>query len=191
VIGDVSGKGVPAALYMAVTLTHVRTIAQQGMMPEECLLAVNRVLVREKVSSMYATCFYGILNTRSGELHYCSAGHNPPYLLRDSGVVEPVAKAGGLPLGMFSEFGYTGASVRLEPGDALFLYTDGVPEGTNMAHEDFSDERLIASLRDSTSLACREMIDLVARDLLAFTASAPQYDDITMLAVRMVRRNEL
>jgi serine phosphatase RsbU (regulator of sigma subunit) len=191
VIGDVSGKGVPAALYMAVTLTHVRTIAQQGTMPEECLLEVNRLLVREEVSSMYATCFYAILNTRSGELCYCSAGHNPPYLLRTSGTVEAVAKAGGLPLGMFDGFGYTSASVYLAPGDALFLYTDGVPEGANPALEDFTDERLVASLRDGMSLPCREIIDLVMRDLLAFTAAAPQYDDITMLAVRIARQTGL
>ena len=94
VIGDVSGKGIPAALYMAVTRTQIKTTALQGMPPEDCLREVNRVLVRERVSAMFATCFYGVLNTRTGQLDYCNAGHNPPLLLRASGAVEPVDPAG-------------------------------------------------------------------------------------------------
>jgi serine phosphatase RsbU (regulator of sigma subunit) len=185
VIGDVSGKGVPAALYMAVTLTHLRSTAQQGMAPEDCLLEVNRVLVEEKVSSMFATCFYGILNTRTGQLRYCSGGHNPPYVLRSvDGTVEPLEEVGGLPLGMFGGMGYMGASALLAPGDTLVLYTDGVPEGANEAQEDFGEERLIRCLKGAVALDCRELIDRVSGELSHFTAGAPQFDDITTLAVR-------
>ena len=120
VIGDASGKGNPAALYMAVSRTQVKTTALKGMPPAECLQEVNRVLVKEKVNAMFATCFYGLLNTRTDELQYCSAGHNPPYLLRaESGGVEVLAEVGGMPLGLFDGMGYTGSWVQLKPGDAL------------------------------------------------------------------------
>jgi sigma-B regulation protein RsbU (phosphoserine phosphatase) len=185
VIGDVSGKGIPAALYMAVTRTQIKTIALQGMPPEECLYEVNRVLVRERVSSMFATCFYGLLNTRTGELRFCNAGHNPPYLLRKSGELEPVELAGGIPLGLFDGRPYTGASVKLAPGEALFLYTDGVSEATNDALDDFTDERLAEVLRSGCTLSCRDMVSHVTREVLAFTAGAPQSDDITMLSIRI------
>jgi serine phosphatase RsbU (regulator of sigma subunit) len=185
VIGDVSGKGVPAALFMAVTLTHLRSTAQQGMAPEACLLDVNQVLVREQVSSMFATCFYGILNTRTGELRYCSGGHNPPFILRAAtGAVEPLPEVGGLPLGMFAGLGYDGSVGQLEVGDTLLLYTDGVPEGANAAGQDFGDERVIGCLQRQVGLGCRDVIAGMAGELSAFTAGAPQYDDITMLAVR-------
>jgi sigma-B regulation protein RsbU (phosphoserine phosphatase) len=185
VIGDVSGKGIPAALYMAVTRTQIKTTALQGMLPEGCLREVNRVLVREKVSSMFATCFYGLLNTRTGHLHYCNAGHNPPHLLRASGAVEPLDFAGGLPLGLFDRKTYSGGFVQLAPGDALFLYTDGVPEANNAALDDFTDERLTEVLRGATSLSCRDIVDRVTSEVLAFTDGAPQSDDITMLSIRI------
>ncbi len=190
VIGDVSGKGIPAALYMAVTRTQIKTTALQGMSPEECLREVNHVLVRERVSAMFATCFYGVLNTRTGELHYCNAGHNPPHLLRASGAVEPVDLAGGMPLGLFDRRPYTGGFVQLEPGDALFLYTDGVPEATNEALDDFTDERLTSVLGAATSLSCSDIINRVTHEVLAFTDGAPQSDDITMLSIRVHRRSE-
>jgi serine phosphatase RsbU (regulator of sigma subunit) len=186
VIGDVSGKGIPAALYMAVSRTQVKTTALKGMPPAECLQEVNRVLVKEKVNAMFATCFYGLLNTRTGELQYCSAGHNPPYLLRvESGAVEALAEVGGIPLGLFDGMGYTGSCVQLKPGDALFLYTDGVPEATNAEDADFTDERLTGTLRNSTALSCPDMISFVTRELSSFTAGAPQSDDITMLSMRL------
>jgi serine phosphatase RsbU (regulator of sigma subunit) len=187
VIGDVSGKGIPAALYMAVTRTQIKTTALQGMPPEDCLREVNHVLVRDRVSAMFATCFYGVLNTRTGQLDYCNAGHNPPLLLRASGAVEPVDMAGGMPLGLFDLKPYSGGSVKLAPGDALFLYTDGVPEATNQALDDFTDERLTAVLGAATSLSCVDIIDRVTREVLAFTAGAPQSDDITMLSIRSHR----
>ena len=185
VIGDVSGKGIPAALFMAVTRTQVKTTALRGMPPAECLHEVNRVLVQEKVSAMFATCFYGLLNLRSGEFHYCSAGHNPPYLLRaESKQAEPVDEVGGIPLGLFDGMGYKGSTVNLEPGDSLFLYTDGVPEAQNVHEHDFSDERLVSMLCAGSHLGCEDLIHHVTRAVSAFTQGATQSDDITMLCIR-------
>jgi serine phosphatase RsbU (regulator of sigma subunit) len=185
VIGDVSGKGIPAALYMAVTRTQVKTTALRGMTPAECLLEVNRVLVRERVNAMFATCFYGLLNLRTGEFHYCNAGHNLPYILRaNGGGVEPIAEVGGIPLGMFDGMEYTGNTVHVRSGDTLFLYTDGVPEARNAAEDDFTEESLIATLAASATLSCQDLIGSMTRKVSAFTDGAAQSDDITMLSIR-------
>ncbi len=184
VIGDVSGKGTPSALYMAVTHTHVRSVALRGTAPEECLGEVNRILLNDKSSSMFATCFYAILNTETGELRYSNAGHNPPYRIGPGGLAEPLEQTGGTPLGMFQWNQYGAGMVQLNPGDALFLYTDGVPEATNVEVEDFTDGRLLEVLREAATLPSREMIDTVNSRLMAFTAGAPQSDDITMMAIR-------
>jgi serine phosphatase RsbU (regulator of sigma subunit) len=184
VIGDVSGKGTPSALYMAVAHTHVRTVALRGAAPEECMAEVNRLLLKDNPSSMFSTCFYGILNTETGELRYSNAGHNPPYRIGPGGLVEPLEQMGGTPLGMFPWKQYGAASVQLNPGDGVFLYTDGVPEATNLEVEDFTDGRLLEVLREAAALPSRKIIDVVNSRLMAFTAGAPQSDDITMVAVR-------
>jgi serine phosphatase RsbU (regulator of sigma subunit) len=184
VIGDVSGKGTPSALYMAVTHTHVRTVALRGAAPEECMAEVNRLLLKDKPSSMFATCFYGILNTETGELRYSNAGHNPPFRIGPGGSVEPLEQEGGTPLGMFPREQYGAGSVQLNPGDGLLLYTDGVPEATNLEMEDFSDGRLLEILREAAGLSSRQIIDSVSSRLMAFTAGAQQSDDITMVAVQ-------
>jgi phosphoserine phosphatase RsbU/P len=169
---------------MAAVRTHIKIAANTTVAPEECLEAVNRVLVREKVNSMFATCFYGILDTRRGELRYCNAGHNPPWVLRASGAVESLTGAGGIPLGMMELMPYTGSVLQMQPGDALFLYTDGVPEASNAALDDFTDERVALILGQGSSLDCRRLVDLVTQELVTFTAGAPPSDDITMLVVR-------
>jgi serine phosphatase RsbU (regulator of sigma subunit) len=189
VIGDVSGKGIPAALFMAVTRTQVKTTAQRGMPPAECFLEVNRVLVQERVSAMFATCFYGLLNLKTGEFDYCSAGHNPPYLLRaNAAAAEPISEVGGIPLGLFDGMGYTGSTMQLRPGDSLFLYTDGVPEAQNIHQDDLSDERLMAILGANSKFNCKDLIHSVTREVSAFTGDAPQSDDITMLSFRLAEQ---
>lgn len=133
---------------------------------------------------MFATCFYGVLDLRSGEFQYCSAGHNPPYVLRADGGVEPISEVGGIPLGLFDGMGYKDSSVQLRSGDALFLYTDGVPEALNAQGEDYSEESLITALSLGTDFGCRELIGYLTQEIAAFTAGAPQSDDITMLSLR-------
>lgn len=185
VIGDVSGKGIPAALYMAVSRTQIKTTALRNMSPAECLCEVNRFLVRESVSTMFATCFYGLLDLRTGEFQYCNAGHNPPFVLRaEENMVNALSDVGGIPLGLFDGPGYTGGSVHLRTGDALFLYTDGVPEAQNKAEEDFTNERLIDTLQGCSALNCKDLVGAMAREVNAFTSGAPQSDDITMLCLK-------
>lgn len=184
VLGDVSGKGVPSALFMAVTRTQIKSVALQGLPPEQCLQAVNKALVRDKASSMFATCFYGILNLTTGGFHYCNAGHNPPYLLSVSGSVTALPIDGGPPIGMFDILPYTSGRLHLSPGDALFLYTDGVPEAVGPDEADFTDERLLETLARFAALPCHQLLEAIYNEVVDFTRGTPQSDDITMLALR-------
>ena len=185
VIGDVSGKGVPAALFMAMTVTRIRTIASEGGNAAACLTAVNQVLVREKASKMFATCFYGILDLVSGQLEYCRAGHNPPYLVRANGSIETLATVSGLPLGMFKKVNYDTATVQLASGDTLLLFTDGITEAMNARQEEYGEERLVELLsRYAATSASETLVRLVTQGATIFADGAPASDDMTVLGVR-------
>ncbi len=184
VIADVSGKGVPSALFMAVCRTLIKATAHAGEPPDACLGQVNRVLASEGVASMYVTVFYGVLDTRNGRLTYCNAGHNPPYVLRADGSVEPLAQVGGMVVGLFELASYDPGSIVLGPGDGLFMYTDGVTEATDVAGEEFTAARLAPCLAECRGLGLEEVIEKVGSAVTAFAGDAPQADDITMLALR-------
>ncbi|HEX4949930.1 MAG TPA: SpoIIE family protein phosphatase [Blastocatellia bacterium] len=183
VIGDVSGKGVPAALFMAVTRTLVKSIALTGKAPGECLQQVNRLLVAENRSFMFVTLFYAILNFRTGELTFSNAGHNPPYRLSRQGKVETFGAQGGIVLGVTEELDYPTDRLQLQPGDQLFFYTDGISEAYDNDEEIFSDERLQQCLQQAVATAPEALIQAVVTEVRAFSGSAPQSDDLTMLAV--------
>lgn len=186
VIGDVSGKGIPAALFMAMTVTRIRTIASEGGGADHCLTEVNRVLVREKASNMFATCFYGILDLVSGRLEYCRAGHNPPYLARTDGTVETLDAAGGLPLGMFRKVNYSTATARMAAGDTILLFTDGITEAMNPRLEQYGEERLIELLGARTAaLGAEALVKAVTQSATAFAEGAQASDDMTALGVRL------
>jgi len=184
VIGDVSGKGVPSALFMAVCRTLIKATAHTGGSPEACLAGVNRVLATEGVASMYVTVFYGVLETRTGRVAYCNAGHNPPYVLRGDGGIEPLAQAGGMVVGLFEDAAYEAGQIGLGRGDGLFMYTDGVTEATDPAGEEFTTGRLVPCLARCRGLPLDDVIRTVGAEVTAFAAGAPQGDDITMLALR-------
>ena len=184
VIADVSGKGVPSALFMAVCRTLLKATAQAGASPEACLGQVNRVLASEGVASMYVTVFYGVLETRNGHVTYCNGGHNPPYVLRSDGSVEPLAETGGMAVGLFEDASYEAGHVTLAPGDSLFTYTDGVTEATDPEGEEFTTDRLAPCLERCHGLGLDAVIQRVGAAVTAFAGEAPQADDITMLALR-------
>jgi sigma-B regulation protein RsbU (phosphoserine phosphatase) len=168
---------------MAMTRTQIKTTALQGLSPSECLDEVNRVLVRDKVSTMFATCIYGILDTRSGEFVYSNAGHNPPFILRSDAAIEPLEMTGGLPLGILVTPKCAENTIRLSPGEGIFMYTDGVTEATNESLDDYTATRLETCLSQNQRNSARDLIDHVGSSLLEFTGAAPQSDDITMLAL--------
>lgn len=182
VIGDVSDKGVPAAIFMAVTRTLLKSVALTGIPTNDCLQRVNRLLTAENTSCMFVTLFYGILNLRTGEFEYCNAGHNQPYLIA-KGEAQPLTARGGVVLGVNEDFTYESATVRLTRGDSLFLFTDGITEAANDGDEMFSDKRLQGCLQQSGNLSPREIIKAVVSEVHGFAGDAPQSDDLTMLAV--------
>jgi sigma-B regulation protein RsbU (phosphoserine phosphatase) len=186
VIGDVSGKGVPAALFMAVSKTLLKATALKGAAPAECLQQVNRILFLESVAAMFVTIFYGILNTRTGEVDYCNGGHNPPYILRANGSVEALESKGGLVLGAMRNTAYKSHKMILQSGDGIFLFTDGVTEAMNRSDEQFSENRLEENLQRMLSASLPEVVQSVIAAVRNFSDEAPQADDITVLALKFL-----
>jgi sigma-B regulation protein RsbU (phosphoserine phosphatase) len=184
VIGDVAGKGVPAALFMAVSKTLLKATALKGLPPEECLQQVNRILYMESVAAMFVTIFYGILNTRTGELNYCNGGHNPPYLLRVNGEIEALELTGGIALGAMKNSAYKSKQMTLQAGDGVFLFTDGVTEAMDRNSELFSEARLEENLKGKAGVSLPQLIENVIAAINAYASGAPQADDITTLALR-------
>lgn len=184
VIGDVADKGVPAALYMAVTKTLIKAVAGQGHPPGEILTRVNRELVSEDTGSMFVTVFLGILDTVSGLVLYANGGHNPPLVMRNQGPVDFLASPGDPLVGALEGLSYKTAELLLAPGEALFLYTDGVTEAGNRNEEFFSEERLQKSLQDLPGASSRETIEAIKTQVSDFAVAATQTDDITMLMLR-------
>lgn len=183
-IGDASGKGIPAALFMAVSRTLLRATALSGMAPHECLQQVNRLLHGSSDFETFVTIFYGILDTASGAIAYCNGAHNPPYIIRADGKVEATGAPDGLMLGLFAQADYQPNRLQLHPGEALVLYTDGVTEAKNPESEDFSEYRLETCLQRNAKASVSDTITAVMNDVQAFVNGAPQADDITMMALR-------
>ena len=185
VIGDVSGKGVSAALFMAVSSTLFKANTKPGMPPEEILYRVNNDLCAENEASMFVTAFFGILNIRTGEIVYGNGGHNPPYIRRTSGDVEFLHCASGLALGVMEDFTFVRDTMSLMPGDTLFLYTDGVTEAINRQDEFFTDSRLEEFLRHTGGASTAgDLCQATSRAVHDFAAGAVQSDDITLLVIK-------
>lgn len=181
-VADVSGKGIPAALFMAVSRTVMRNTGRGADMLAR-ITDANRLLSAENAASMFVTMFHGVLDTETGRLQYCNAGHNPPYLLRAAGGRETLP-ATGIPFGIDPDRPYRIAEAALAPGDALFLFSDGITEAINPAGDIFGEERLEKIL--DTAHRPRDAAALVSDVLAAtaeFAAGAEQSDDITCLAL--------
>ena len=188
VIADVSGKGVPAALFMAVSNTLLRSIALTKDNSRECIEELNRLICRVNVNSMFVTVFYGILNHRTGELDYTNGGHNPAYILRGkNGELERLGRFPNLVVGGFEDFSYKSESAQLNPGDSLFLYTDGITEAFDAKEQPFGDERLEDSLVELYHDDAKTIIEGVYADLGEFIGDRTQSDDITMLVVKRLK----
>ncbi len=184
VIGDVSGKGVPAAIFMAVSRTLMRATALKGIPPTECMNYVNHLLCRESLSSMFVTLFYGILTFSTGEMIYSNGGHNPPYLVSSDGTVQPVALTHDMALGLFEDNQYQCKTLKMGGGDTLVLYTDGVTEAMNRREECYSEDRLEEVLIRSASQAPLDLTRSVLDSVRAFVDGHEASDDITMLTLQ-------
>ena len=183
VIGDVCDKGVPAAIFMAVSRTLLRAYGMKGLKVEECLYHVNNLLVQESVDAMFVTVFYGILNTRTGEVSYTNGGHNPPYLVRKDGTVELIPSTQNLVLGVFADHQYNPKSFQLNPGDYVYVFTDGVTEAMNESKELYGEDKLTALLSTLKDMNAKEINDAIVKSVNDFAQGTEQSDDITMLAL--------
>lgn len=183
-IGDVSGKGVPAALFMVLSRTLLKAQAMLGLPAAECVQRTNVLLCGDNTATMFVTLFYGILDLRTGELEYCNGGHNPPYLLRASGEVQQTELCGGPLLGVNEDAAFEGRSIRLAPGEAMVLYTDGVTEAETSGQEFYTEARLETALRANVKSPAPGIVKGVLASVREFEAGAVQNDDITMLVIR-------
>lgn len=183
-IGDVSGKGVPAALFMAVSKTLIKMEASKGLPTAEVLSRVNRQLARDNPSLMFVTLFLGILNVRTGEMEYSSGGHDPPYVVSAGGEIQPLELTDGVMLGVREDFNYQSKKNLLQKGETIFLYTDGVTDAKNPDDQLFSEARLQQILTRLQDKGTTDIIESIRSEIEIFSEGTPQYDDITMLALK-------
>ena len=184
VIADVSGKGVPAAIFMAVSRTLIRATGIRGVSPSECMTYSNTLLAKESVNSMFVTVFYGIYNIRTGEVTYTNADHNPPYIMKANGSVQSLPMSKDIIAGFLDDFQFTENTLQLEPGDTLLMFTDGVTEAIDPEENEYGVERLQQLLGQLVASDCQKIIDTVKADVKAFAGEAEQSDDITLLALK-------
>jgi sigma-B regulation protein RsbU (phosphoserine phosphatase) len=190
-VGDVSGKGMPAALFMARTKSLVRFAtelmrSEDGgpASPADIIARVNQELCHDNSNLMFVTAFFAILAPQTGKVEFCNAGHNAPYRIGRGGGVTAVDGAKGIILGVQPEATYTNGTLSLAPGEGIYVFTDGVTEAANVQGEMFSEARLEAVLRDSADSSSAEIVNAVTQSVHGFVGNALPSDDITMLAVR-------
>ncbi len=185
VMADVSGKGVTAAIFMAVSRTLLRFTALQGIEVGHCLALVNNLLCADNDAAMFVTVFYGILDLDSRTLIYANGGHLSPYRIGMDGTVAPLALTGGMALGAIEGSAYRSDQLTLDAGDTLLLYTDGVTEATDANWQLFGEPRLVERLRSREHLTPGALVDHLVEQIRDFTGTAPLADDVTVLALRL------
>lgn len=183
IIADVADKGVPAALYMMVAKTLLKTEAQRGGEPDAILGNVNRVLSDDNQNCMFVTVFCAILDTASGEVSFANAGHNPP-LLKGAGGTAYLTPHAGFVLGPLPDSSYRTERLLLEPGDLMLLYTDGVTEAKNDAAELFGERRLLEAMRRGPQQNLTDLVRFIRDEVSRHAAGAQQSDDVTIMALR-------
>ena len=183
VVADVSGKGVPAALFMVIGKTLIKD--HTGLHDDlgEVFTEVNNILCASNSEEMFITAFEGVLNLKTGELRYVNAGHEIPFLCRKGGVFEPFKVRAGFVLAGMQGIRYRAGSIQLEPGDKVFQYSDGIPEAINSEKAPYGMKRLESVLAKNSEKAPSELLPLVKADVDAFVGDADQFDDITMLCI--------
>ena len=178
---DVSGKGIPAAMFMMTAKTIIKDLAESGMAVNDIFTKANEKLCENNESGMFVTAWMGILDITTGNMKFANAGHNPPLLKRASGDFEYLKTRAGFVLAGMEGVRYRSAELTLSPGDRLFLYTDGVPEATNTENKLYGEDRLIDFANKNANTKSTELLPALKADIDEFVGEAPQFDDITML----------
>lgn len=183
-IGDVSGKGVPAALFMVVTRTLLRSVASKEIPLKDIVVLLNNSLSRENESQMFVTFFIGILNLETGELEYVNAGHNPPLHIKCRGPVTRLESTNDMALGFIEERPYHSGGILMSPGDYLVCYTDGVTEAENREQVLYGDDRLKEIMEAECGAHPKEVVLRILDDVAEHVGTAPQSDDITVMVIK-------
>ena len=183
-IGDVSGKGVPAAVFMSAVKTLIKATAKTIDRPSTILRIVNEEISKGNDYQTFVTVFLGLLNVRTGEMSYINAGHNPPLILRRNTPAEFLTGQKNMALGIVEDFRFRHDAITLKPGDGILLYTDGVTEALNSKGEFFSSDKLQKDIADCQSNLSKELVLKILKNVQSFSTDVPQSDDITILAVR-------
>ncbi len=185
-IGDVSGKGIPASLLMAVTRNLFRIIAQQGHTPESIAMQINSVLSRDNEQGMFVTMFIGQIDLKDGVLRYCNCGHNPPVIVRKDGKAEFIpVKYTNRPLGVWEEGGFQGETLGCIRGELLLCYTDGLNEAENMKQELLGNDTVIRLMTECARMSAEEVIRKLELEVERHRAGAIPNDDLTLLCLRL------
>lgn len=184
VIGDVSGKGVPASLFMAVTKTLLKTKASSELDPAKILTMINKDLSDNNDNCMFVTIFCGVLNINTGRLTYANGGHFLPLFFSADGEFKKLKETDGVIVGAIPDVEFSASEVSLQKGDCIFMFTDGLTEAMNPHNELFSMQRLTESVASAYYLSAQEMVAKVVEDVMFFAEGASQSDDITVMALR-------
>ena len=185
VIGDVVGKGVPAALLMAVVKTLIKTYAVDSKSPKLTLEKVNKEISHDSTSCMFVSIFIGILDTKTGEFSYSNAGHNPPVCIKKDKKPVFLDSADAMAIGLDEKTSYGNKVLALSHGDILCMYTDGVTEAFNENKEQFSEEKLISVLKTADTATLKDTVNNILKDIRSFAGTRAQSDDITMLLIKI------
>lgn len=183
-MADVSGKGVPAAMFMAVSQTLLRFAGKKNLDPIESISESNNILAAESFNSMFVTLFYGVMNVRTGEVSYVNAGHNPPYILRANGTLEVLPNSKNICIGVIENFPYQSESLQLSDGDSLIMFTDGVTEACSPTNELYGESRLEALLPTLQRASAQETVNAISSAVHTHADGAEQSDDITIMALK-------
>ena len=186
VMADVSGKGVPAALFMMMSKIMLNNYAMMGGSPKEVLERVNNSICKNNENDMFVTVWFGILEHSTGHVVAANAGHEYPAIRKADGEFELIKDIHGLAIGIMEDIQYKEYEFILEKGDTLFIYTDGVPEATDSNNELFGNERMLEALNSSVDVIPDTIVKTVKEKIDEFVGKAPQFDDITMLAIQML-----
>ena len=178
---DVSGKGIPAAMFMMTAKTIIKDLAESGMAVNDIFTKANEKLCENNESGMFVTAWMGILDLTTGQVQVANAGHNPPLLKRADGSFEYLKTRAGFVLAGMEGVRYRVGELTLNPGDRLFLYTDGVPEATNVENKLYGEDRLLAFMNQNACMEAEKLLPALKTNIDEFVGEAPQFDDITML----------
>lgn len=182
VVGDVSGKGVPAALYMAISRAAFRFIASMGLKVDEVISKINNAFADGNSSGMFVTLFFGRIDLKTLKMEYCNGGHNPIIIKHADGSADYLRAKANIAAGLFEDFPYVGEELQLAAGDRLLLYTDGVSEAETAAKELYGDDRLLDYARSANGTS-REFADGLLSSVREYTGGNPQNDDITIMSI--------